>query len=142
MMDIDSTNWDEIKDTNPNCFSSKKYLYLEGFSSGSKKIHYCKEINTDLRGIMFTTKKSLAKEKELPVTKGFEVRFDILNSFDEDDVAIVIKIAGNEYTDAFTYLIEDIFTGFQELESEKDIVDHFFNRITIWKTFFDNARNK
>lgn len=140
--DLNTDSWKRLSDTNPDVFDSRRYQYLKCAKAGVKEIFICREINTDLPGIMFVAQKSIASEKELPSTKGFEVRFDFLNSFKEDEVAVVIKISGDEYLDAFLYLIQDIFEKFDGKSDEKDIVDSFFNRINVWKTFFDKAKEK
>ncbi|MBK9039450.1 MAG: PD-(D/E)XK motif protein [Bdellovibrionales bacterium] len=141
-MKINENTWDKVNDRNTSCFSSRKYNYLREFDAGKWAVHLCKEVSTDLNGVMFVAKRTFANDKVLPVTKGFEVRFDFYNNLPSDEVAIVIKLRGNEYSAAFTYLIDDIFNGFNALQADKDVVDYFFNRLDVWKTFFDRADSK
>lgn len=131
-------HWEDIRDSNPDVLTTRNFIYKEIASVSGKTLHLGKENNTGIKCFMFKARRGAVQEKDLPATKGLEVRFDF-GFMEKEEVAIVLKLMNDEFLHVFVALLNDIVTAVQNQENEEAFVASFFNRLGIWKLFLDKS---
>jgi hypothetical protein len=135
---VSSTDWDDIAASNPQVLTTKNFNYKEIASISGKKLYLGEENLSGIKCFMFKASRGAVQEKDLPATKGLEVRFDF-GFIEKSEIAIVLKLLNEDFIEVFTALLNDIIATVDEKTDEQAFVAAFFNRLTIWKLFFDNS---
>jgi len=135
---VSTSDWDDINGSNPDVLTTKNYNYKEIGALGGKKLFLGEENLTATKCFMFKAARGAVQEKDLPVTQGLEVRFDF-GFTESNEVAIVLKLLSDDFLEVFAVLLNDILAAVENTSNEQAFVAAFFNRLAVWKLFFEKC---